>query len=101
MDIDKMIDEWKKKMDGVALQIQFIGIDSWNRPIFKALDRENFFIGDNMHLFDYGATEDEVLKFYEDLELSKYLTYFGTHFGCEPWGLTLETASIELIRNEN
>lgn len=76
--------------------IYFYGIDEWNRPCFKALE-ENVFFGDTDHLFDYGASEEEVQKYYKDLlDINKYLCYFGTHFGCEPMGTCPESMDIRL-----
>ncbi len=62
------------------ITVEFYGIDSWNRPIFKDVDRKEF----------YGSTD----KLYSDTEMEKAkkevtvedLLYFGTHFGCEPMG---------------
>ncbi len=95
-DWEKMENDWKKQLEDATLRIKFVCIDDWNRPVFKAVNLTNYFIGDTDHLFDYDATEEAVLNFYKDKNLSECLTYFGDHAGCEPWGMTLKTAKIEL-----
>lgn len=59
----------------------YIGIDSWNRPVFKDLFRKEYF-GSTDRLYDYDITAEKVLK---DIT-EKDLTYFGNSFGCEPMG---------------
>ncbi|RLD59817.1 MAG: hypothetical protein DRI97_00010 [Bacteroidetes bacterium] len=63
------------------VQLIFVGIDSWNRPVWKAPDQRAYF-GSVNELFDYESTEEEVLK-----KVDTYgLCYMGDHFGCEPMG---------------
>jgi hypothetical protein len=62
-------------------KVKFFGIDSWNRPIFKAIDEKKFF-GSTDILFNYGATKEEVLSKIKDTDLF----FFGNKFDCEPWG---------------
>jgi len=69
----------RKQVDQVRLK--FVGIDNWNRPIWRAPDQKAYY-GSVNELFSYGATEQEVLKKVDTFELC----YFGTHFGCEPMG---------------
>ncbi len=63
--------------------IKFRGIDSWNRPVYKVVDKNIYFGSVNM-LFNYDAGVTEVNEYFrnnlEDLE------FFGDHFGCEPHG---------------
>ncbi|MGE4300856.1 MAG: hypothetical protein AB7F40_04545 [Victivallaceae bacterium] len=99
--IDAWMNSWRKKIAGETIRIKFVGIDSWNRPVFKAINRDNFFVGDTCHLFAYHSTEKEVLNRYGDADLSKHLTYLGNHFDCEPEGLPLDTAKIEVVTEEN
>ena len=69
----------RKRVDQVKLK--FVGIDNWNRPVWKAPDTKEYY-GSVTELFDYEATEEEVLK-----KVDTYcLCYFGDHFGCEPMG---------------
>lgn len=69
----------RKKVDQIRLK--FIGIDNWNRPVWKAPEEKAYY-GSVNELFDYEATEEEVLK-----KVDTYgLCYMGDHFGCEPMG---------------
>lgn len=70
------------------LHLTFAGVDDWNRPIFKRVDKKQYF-GDTDHLFSWGASEEEVMKFYEGKDLHQCLCYFGTSFGCEPSGTSI------------
>ena len=74
--------QWKKDRKGSKkVKLQFAGIDSWNRPVFKSPNEKAYF-GDVNNLFNDEATEVEVLK-----KVTIYdLCYFGDHFGCEPMG---------------
>lgn len=81
------------------VKVKFAGIDSWGRPVFKAVELKNCYIGDVNHLFRGNQTEEEVLKFYADLELSKTLIYFGGYFDCEPEGDPLSSWIIEIVRS--
>ena len=45
-----------------VLKIKFIGIDEWNRPIFKPVDKsKNYYLSDVNHLFPGNASIDEIL----------------------------------------
>lgn len=66
------------------LKLKFKGIDSWNRPVF--VDENGRYFGDTDHLFDYGASKEEVLDFYNDITLNGCISYFGQQFDCEPSG---------------
>lgn len=63
-------------------RIAYAGIDGFNRPVFKSLDRPRRFYGDTDTLFSYGATESEVLAKVD----ASMLSYFGSRFDCEPCG---------------
>jgi hypothetical protein len=78
-DIEK---QWRKdRKPAEKIKLKFVGIDSWNRPVFKSPTEKKYF-GDVNQLFNYEATETEVLK-----NVTIYdLCYFGDHFGCEPMG---------------
>ena len=63
------------------IKLTFVGIDNWNRPVWKAPEEKEFF-GSVNELFSYGATEKEVTE-----KVDIYgLCYFGSYFGCEPMG---------------
>jgi glycosyltransferase involved in cell wall biosynthesis len=72
----------RKKVDQVKLI--FVGIDSWNRPVWKAPDIKAYY-GSVNELFDYGDTEETVLKKIDTFGLC----YFGDSFGCEPMGSSI------------
>ena len=81
-EIKKNWDKERKQVDQVRLIWR--GVDSWNRPVWKAPDQKAFY-GSVTELFNYDATEDEVLKKVDTFELC----YFGDHFGCEPMGSSI------------
>ena len=62
------------------IDVKFYGIDSWNRPIFKQIDKKSYY-GSFNKLFTR-ETEEEILK---EIKASD-LTWFGTTFDCEPYG---------------
>lgn len=77
--------DWKQerlKVDQVRLV--FVGIDNWNRPVWKAPDKKEYY-GSVNELFSYGVTEAEVLKKVDTYELC----YMGDHMGCEPMGTSV------------
>ncbi|MFA5759026.1 MAG: hypothetical protein WC942_06705 [Clostridia bacterium] len=74
------------------IKVTFEGIDSWNRPVFKDIDSRNRY-GSTDILFDYDATEVEVLEKITPF----YLCYFGTHFDCEPCGNSV--LDIVIVKN--
>lgn len=82
-------------MKNKKIQIEFYGIDSWNRPIFKAINQNKFF-GDTFNLFGY-EEEDKAIQFYSKENNVKWLTYFGNHFDCEPLGTHLESVDLEIV----
>jgi len=62
------------------VKIRFVGIDSFNRPIF--IDKFKNYYGAIDLLFDRDATEEHVLNKVKKEDI----TYFGKTFGCEPSG---------------
>lgn len=80
--MDKIKADWEKDRKQVdQIRLKFVGIDNWNRPVWKAPDQRAYF-GSVNELFDYEATEEEVLKKVDTFGLC----YFGDHYGCEPMG---------------
>lgn len=80
--LDNIKKQWKKdRKQGEQIRLKFVGIDYWNRPVFKVPDKREYY-GSVDILFSEGATEAEVLK-----KVDTYnLCYFGNSFGCEPMG---------------
>lgn len=70
-------------------RVRFVGIDRFNRPVFKSLDKSRRFYGSTSTLFSDYADEEEVLRDVTEDDL----VYFGDYFDCEPMG----TAATNLI----
>lgn len=73
------------------IKIKFVGIDAFNRPIFKS--ELGSYYGACDILFSGDATEGEVLAKVKPEDI----TYFGNSFGCEPMGCR---ANVEIVKNE-
>jgi len=80
--MDQIKKNWKKEREKTEqIKLVFVGIDSWNRPVWKAPDIKAYY-GSVNELFNYGDTEETVLKKVDTYDLC----YFGDSFGCEPMG---------------
>ena len=77
-----------------TVNVKFVGIDSWNRPVFKD-DLGNYY-GSVDKLFDYLDTEETVLSSITE----KDLTFFGRSFDCEPMGNAV-TDKLKIERGPN
>jgi hypothetical protein len=75
------------------IKVKFRGIDSHNRPIFKAINCNDYF-GSVYYLFGKYEDPDKIVEFFQ-YHLDK-LVYFGSHFDCEPMGLPLNNVRLEL-----
>jgi hypothetical protein len=64
-------------------QIKFRGIDNYNRPIYKVIDKPMYF-GSTDTLFSDEADEEKVNDYFKSN--TDELEYFGNRFGCEPHG---------------
>jgi hypothetical protein len=73
---------YKDRKTNEKHQLIFVGIDSWNRPVWKAPDKEAYFGSVNI-LFSMGETEKQIRK---QIKGVYDLCYFGNHFDCEPMG---------------
>lgn len=80
--MDKIKKDWEtERKKTPQIRLIFVGIDDWNRPVWKAPDQKAYF-GSVTELFNWGDTEETILK-----KVNTYdLCYFGDHFGCEPSG---------------
>lgn len=95
--VEKMKAEIKSKCGG-KLRIRFVGIDGWDRPIFKDDRLPNSFFGDTGRLFSADNPKAAILNCYEGHpHLDHIITYFGSSFGCEPLGLPLTGLDIEFV----
>jgi hypothetical protein len=81
-----------------VIKVKFYGIDSFCRPIFKALNGRMYF-GSTAFLFRTGTDEKEIIKFFK--ERPEELVYFGNKFDCEPYGLHVsefkEPSKLEIV----
>lgn len=76
--------------------IQFKGVDPFNRPVFKVLEK-SYYIGSINTLFSHNTGEQEIVDYFK--EHKEELIFFGHSFGCEPEGGLLKS-NIELIFKE-
>lgn len=77
-------------------KIKFVGIDEWNRPIFKVLEK-NYYISDLENLFPLDISEADIKVFYSNKKLSEVLTYHGATANCEPMGDKLKDLNYVII----
>lgn len=73
---------FKKGTKAMKIIVKFEGIDSWNRAIFKNVEKQCFY-GSTNKLFSY---DDPINKIKKKIK-SNDLYYFGNSFDCEPMGL--------------
>lgn len=71
-------------------EIKFVGIDSWNRPVFKDVcgnhyGSTNTLYSHHENIFDDEAKLQRVLK---------ELVFFGSRFNCEPMGTPFKNEFI-------
>lgn len=80
------------------IKIKFVGIDSWNRPIYKDVNSRTYFGATNA-LFGYD--EEDLAQQYINEHIEE-LTYFGQHFDCEPMGISItdfkEQTKLEIVK---
>lgn len=81
------------------LILEFAGIDSWNRPVFKR-EGKNAFYGDTDNLFaGENSRKERILEFYKNNpEKLQSITYFGDEFDCEPWGYHIPADSEIILK---
>lgn len=83
-------------MEKRVFKLKFVGIDSWNRPVFKDVDKKIYF-GSTDNLFDYGTTADKVYEYFGD-DIEKHLEYFGSEFDCEPHGGRASNWELNILK---
>lgn len=85
----------KNKETKKVLKLKFYGIDNFNRPIFKNIEKKQFY-GCVNKLFNHNENVNDVLKIVKKEDL----TYFGKSFNCEPLGISINPEiEIEFILN--
>ena len=77
-------------MENKMEPIKFVGIDRFNRPIFRSTKHPKNFFGSVDILFNRAATQSEVLSKVKE----KDICYFGNRFGCEPMGTSAKNIVI-------
>ena len=78
------------------LQLKFVGIDDFNRPIFKDIEKKKFY-GSTEKLYCFNDDEKKIIS-----EINKniyLLSYFGTSFNCEPLGRPITNYGEIIIVN--
>jgi len=74
--------------------IKFRGIDRYNRPVYKVIDKPIYY-GSTDTLFHDEAEEEKVNNYFKNN--TDELEYFGNSFGCEPMGGRKENLKLILI----
>lgn len=77
-------------------KIKFEGIDAWNRPVFKVIEKK-YYISDLENLFSFDVSKKEIKEFYNNKKLSNILTYHGTYFDSEPMGNKLKDINFQIV----
>jgi hypothetical protein len=78
----------------MILQIKFKGIDSWNRPVFKAIEKTIYF-GSVTTLFDYSDDSNKIIDYFKN-NINE-LEYFGNKFDCEPNGGMFKGLELKIV----
>lgn len=81
----------------MIVQVKFIGIDDFNRPVFKVAGDKytTLHFGSTTTLFPYYASEEIVIN---NITVSE-LEYFGDRFNCEPHGgMPFKGLKLEIIK---
>lgn len=88
-----LIDKGELKFE-VHFDLEFAGIDDWNRPVFKDVDSSLYF-GSTEYLYGYDEFKKVGLNFFK---LNPHLLeYFGSSFDCEPHGGTQKHFKFNII----
>jgi hypothetical protein len=67
----------------LIVNVKFAGVDSWDRPIFKDVNSNNYY-GSVTTLWDAYDSKDEIVNYFRDH--IEELEWFGIKFDCEPNG---------------
>ena len=76
--------------------IYFVGIDEWNRPVFKCIASKLYFC-DTENLFKFDITEKEIVERYKQIGTGT-ICYKGKHFNSEPEG---DGCDVEVVTKEH
>lgn len=69
--------------DNSKRTLKFRGIDDFNRPVFKVLEK-SYYMGSTNKLFSHDTNPKEIVKYFKNHKDD--LIFFGYSFGCEPEG---------------
>jgi hypothetical protein len=88
-----------KPSDKIVIKIKLKGVDSFNRIIFKDINKSNYYGSINTlfpdnKLFPNSSNKD-IIKYFK--KNTDELEYFGTSFGCEPHGGIDERIVFEIV----
>ncbi len=72
----------------MQLDLEFVTVDDWNRPIFKSLDY-NVYIASLDTLFEWSDSSDVIKEHFR--EHPDKLTIFGSSYDCDPLGAPIGT----------
>lgn len=75
-------------MDDNIRTLKYRGIDDWNRPIFKVMEK-NYYVGCIEKLYPHDVNPKEVIEYFKNN--TGFLRYFGIKFNCEPEGGSLKS----------
>jgi hypothetical protein len=81
----------------IHVNLKFVGIDDWNRPVFKDID-DDFYFGDVNRLWvfrELGENNETILNYYRDNIGA--LEFFGRRFNCEPHGGLASHVKLNII----
>ena len=81
------------------LVLVFVGIDDWDRPVF--VNESGQYYGSVEKLFDYDTSSGVVLDYYSghsQTVVHTEIVYFGSHFGCEPYGSSLPLSTNIILK---
>lgn len=84
-----------KGKENKPIKVKFHRVDSYNRPVFKDIEKNRFY-GALNKLFSYTDSENKVCE----TVCPEDLVYFGNSFDCEPMGTPVEAVLIILRTNK-
>lgn len=73
-------------------KVYFVGVDDWNRPVFREIGTRRFFC-DTDNLVSYDAKESDVIDKYKAIGTDT-ICYKGSSFDAEPMG---DPADVEIL----
>lgn len=82
-------------MENKIISIKFRGVDHFNRPIFKDINSSSHY-GSTVILFSHNDSPEKIIKYFKSN--IHELRYFGSSFGCEPYGTPInKDISLKII----